>query len=491
MNKKTLSRRSFLRMAGGLAVGTLAAACAPKTVIVEKEKVVTQVVKETVVVEGTPKVVEKVVTSTPEPAAPPVEPVTITWWHEWGGTTGMAAMTAVAESYNALGTPITVDRLYVAEMNDKLLTAVAGGTPPDVGVCCVQYASMYALGAFMPLDDLVAASTVVDLDDFVEGLVESMTWQGKLYGCPGLECGPRYGLMMNRDIVEGAGLDADNPPQTWDEMYDWHEKMTQFDAAGNVEVVGFDPRDATGGNGPASNVTMFWAVSAGLHVWNGQTYTFDFDNEKMVSALEAIKRFYDLVGAEKMAAFRGAFGGWTQSPSSSFPSGVQGALVTGYYAPGELSHSAPDKRFAVGWAPMPEERRGVKVQNVGGHPMYIPKGAAHPNEGFKFIEYMTGEGVAKIMFETTGWFPGRTSLYESDVLKADRYETLPWYVNSVLEADELWAGPVIPIQGFVNQQRGQMYDAVIYGDKTPAQAAADMQQICSEELAKQFPELVG
>jgi N,N'-diacetylchitobiose transport system substrate-binding protein len=204
-----------------------------------------------------------------------------------------------------------------------------------------------------------------------------------------------------------------------------------------------------------------------------------------------IKKFYDHVGVEKMAAFRDAFGGWTQSPSSSFPSGVQGSLVTGYYAPGELAHSAPDKQFAVSWAPVPEERRGVKVQNVGGHPMYIPTGAKHPNEAFKFIEYMTTEGVAKIMFETTGWFPGRKSLYASDVIRADKYENLQWFVDSVLEADELWAGPVIPIQGFVNQQRSQMYDAVIYGDKTSEQAAADMQQICTEELAKQFPELVG
>ena len=156
-----------------------------------------------------------------------------------------------------------------------------------------------------------------------------------------------------------------------------------------------------------------------------------------------------------------------------------------------MAHSAPDKEFAVTWAPAPDERRGVKFQNVGGHPMYIPSGAEHPAEGFQFIEYMTTEGVAKIMFETTGWLPGRTSLYEGDVLKVDRYETLPWYLESVLDADELWAGPVIPIQGFVNQQRAQMYDAVIYGDKTPEQAAADMQTICTEELAKQFPELVG
>ena len=79
---KSLSRRDFLGAAGISAIAAAAAACQPKTVIVEKEKekVVTQVVeveKEvTKIVAGTPviekvvetKVVEKVVTPTPQPA---------------------------------------------------------------------------------------------------------------------------------------------------------------------------------------------------------------------------------------------------------------------------------------------------------------------------------------------------------------------------------------------------------------------------------------
>jgi putative aldouronate transport system substrate-binding protein len=72
--KEKLSRRRFLRGLGTLAAGSALAACAPQTVIVketvevEKEVVVTKevekVIKETVMVEGTPKVVEKVVKET-------------------------------------------------------------------------------------------------------------------------------------------------------------------------------------------------------------------------------------------------------------------------------------------------------------------------------------------------------------------------------------------------------------------------------------------
>lgn len=64
MRTKDLTRREFLRIAGIASVGLIAAACAPAVVPPTAEP---QVVKETVVVAGTPQVVEKVVTATPPP----------------------------------------------------------------------------------------------------------------------------------------------------------------------------------------------------------------------------------------------------------------------------------------------------------------------------------------------------------------------------------------------------------------------------------------
>ena len=70
----TLSRRRFLIGAGAVAAGSVLAACQPATVVVEKE--VTQVVKETVIVEGTP--VERVVEVTPTPLTGPTNALGVT-----------------------------------------------------------------------------------------------------------------------------------------------------------------------------------------------------------------------------------------------------------------------------------------------------------------------------------------------------------------------------------------------------------------------------
>ena len=159
------------------------------------------------------------------------------------------------------------------------------------------------------------------------------------------------------------------------------------DAAGNVEIVGFDPRDATAGVGPATNIPQFWALTYGLDMWDDETNAFNYDNELFASALNTIKRFTDHVGVQQMESFRSSFGGWTQSPSSSFPSGVQAMIVTGYYAPGELFHSAPDKEFGVGWVPVSKTAATSTSRNVGGHPMYIPNGVTNVDAAFEFIEF--------------------------------------------------------------------------------------------------------
>ncbi len=75
MQEQRMSRRNFVKVAALTGAGAVLAACQPEvvkeTVVVEKEKVVTQVVQETVIVEGeskeVTKVVEKVITATPPP----------------------------------------------------------------------------------------------------------------------------------------------------------------------------------------------------------------------------------------------------------------------------------------------------------------------------------------------------------------------------------------------------------------------------------------
>ena len=109
-----LSRRDFLRMAGGFAAGTMLVACQPKP-----EGPAEQVAKETP-------------TAAKEAPPPAEEPITIVYWHGWGGRFG-EWVDRIAAQFHEDNPDIVIEPLIVAwdELYPKLLTAVAAGTPPD------------------------------------------------------------------------------------------------------------------------------------------------------------------------------------------------------------------------------------------------------------------------------------------------------------------------------------------------------------------------
>ena len=488
--KNYVTRRDFVRLSGLAAAATLAAACQPKVVEVEK------VVKETVMVAGTPQVVEKVVKETVqvekvvqqtvvvEKAAP--EAITLEWWFGWGGGD---LLDAIAFRFQQEHPDIRVNPLAPGSMDEKLLTSIGGGTPPDVAVGNIAFGEMCARNVFTELDDFFAASTVVQHDDIVESLWADGNWDGKQYGLAACEVGPRYGTCYNPALVEAAGLDPDSPPDTWEEMYVWHEAMTTFDDVGNIEILGVDPLDSMGGRRPTSDVAFYWSTAyGGYDWWDQDNWTFDLDNEGFIASLATVKKFYDLVGVEQMAAFRVDYGTWTSS-TGSFVNSVQGVQLNGYWTPGSLAHAAPDTKFRYWWPPNYAQRKGVKWQNMGGHPAVLPKGIAHPAESFSFLEFLTTPTAADKIFAELGWFGPRISWLEQ--VDTSIYDGLDFFSKSVLEADELVPCPLCPISGFFGQQWIIARDAVNYGDKTPEEAAADLQEIVTAEIRTQFPDRAG
>jgi len=121
------SRRSFLRMALLGSAAAAVAACQPKIVEVPKEvvKEVEKVVKETVIVEGTPKIVEKVVVE-----QAPQEPVLVQWY-DYDITTNFPQ--ELVQAFMKVHPEIEVEVVGTAGgYYDKLQTILAAGMAPDL-----------------------------------------------------------------------------------------------------------------------------------------------------------------------------------------------------------------------------------------------------------------------------------------------------------------------------------------------------------------------
>ena len=184
MSQKQLSRRMFLRGASVTAVAALVAACQPKVVEVEKEvtRVVKEVVKETVVVAGTPKVVEKVVTAKPAPA----EVITLrvmTRAGPGGGDTHRHFCKKFDEEHPNI-TVKTEDTPYGEAQKKQELGFITGSMQDAVFSATKWYPYGCYKTLYLPIDAYVNANPH-DFDDYYPSLVEACRFEAKLYGLPG------------------------------------------------------------------------------------------------------------------------------------------------------------------------------------------------------------------------------------------------------------------------------------------------------------------
>ena len=112
------------------------------------------------------------------------------------------------------GIRVNVQQLPWTAAHEKLLTAFAGGTTPDLcQLGNTWIPELVALNALEPLDRYVAGSSVVRADDFFGGIWDTNRVEGGLYGVPWY-VDTRL-LFYRRDLLMHAGIAA--PPRSWDE----------------------------------------------------------------------------------------------------------------------------------------------------------------------------------------------------------------------------------------------------------------------------------
>lgn len=451
-----LTRRDFLRGAAFAAAGSLLAACVPA---------------------GAPGAPAGEAAGG-EAAAPAAAGATIQYWFGWGGTYGSQtwdALRGTEELQAILGDNILETK--PSTNAEALLTAVAAGTPPD-GASNTQYLDYMARDVLIPIDDWVANSEIVKKEQYLEGSWGDGFYQGVMYGVPANEGFLRYGLNYNAALVEEAGLDPDAPPVTWEEAFAWHEALTKFDSAGNLQQIGLDPYDAMGGTIGIQD-GFYPPVSWNWKWFDAETGTFDLDNDMMVQAFEIMGEFYKLAGPDNMAGMRQVEGQGSWGPS--FNAQVQAMIIEGYWHPGETMIEKPEvgEHNRATWAPVPSGRSDAKVQGYGGHYVIFFKDAANTEPMFKVSEFLNTNQACDIIFNNVGWLPGLIPYLET--VDPSAYPGLEFYFNSVDEATE-WSSPArCPITAFVATQYGQLREAQYRDEMTAAEAATEFQRRVEEE----------
>ena len=346
----------------------LATACANQPQTVEVEKVVTKVV--TVEVEKEPK----------------HEPVTLkimNWSQEQADF-----YKDVAEEFKKEYPWITIDWQTLAQKQyrEALPLMFQSGEPPDIifwistSNRSLTTAELYDLGWIRPLNP---NNDIPDTffqrwpeGSFLEGVNIK---NGVVYSFPFNDnkiWGPGY-MYMNRDVFKAAGLDADNPPKTWNELYETCKTIVDKTDAYCMAV----PLKGT-------DFQRTWYPIAGSSMtdqfFDYKNGRFDIDDPRMLKAFTFLQKMYNeglfVPGVEDKGFAR-----------QTMASGQAAIYFGGAWMPSVFKKMGfEDLNLAVAAPPKPEDGpTGALSQLPSENKYFVSSQTKHPEEAWLFLEWMT------------------------------------------------------------------------------------------------------
>jgi len=359
---------------------------------------------------------------------------------------------------------IKVKPIYAGSYQDtvaKVLTAIKGGDVPQLSV--ILSTDMFTLideDAILPFEEL--AKTDADknwMAGFYPAFMENSRTGGKTWGIPF----QRSTIVMywNKEAFKEAGLDPEKPPQNWDELVAFGQKLTKRDAGGNVTQWGVEI--------PSSGFP-YWLFQ-GLTTANdvrlmneAGTETY-FDNPKVIAALE-----YWVELSRKWKIHPPGIVEWGTTPTDFFERKV--ALM--WTTTGNLTNVRTNAKFPFGVAMLPAHTR--RGSPTGGGNFYIFKKSS-PEEraaSFAFIKWMTAPERAAEWGIDTGYVATSPAAWQTPAMTAYVKD----FPAAAVARDQLQYS-VAELSTHDNQRVTKALNdglqAALTGAKTPAQAMKDAQ----------------
>lgn len=269
-------------------------------------------------------------------------------------------------------------------VNETLRAFATGNAPDIVSVDNPDFALFSSRGAMLDITDRVAKSDIIKTDNFFPGPLNSVTWDGKLYGIP--KYTDTIAVFYNKDLFKKAGID--HPPVTWEEFVADAEKLT--DPANNVYGATFSAR--AGEEGTFQFLPIIQMSGGSFKKVN---------TEGAVQTLELWKKMIDNGWASKDVL---SLGQWDST--GTFNSGNAAMAVSGNW---EIDRMLDDAKFDWGVALLPTlTEGGDRSSALGGFDWGIMSGTKHPDEAFKALEYFDSQ--AKRLYSEFGYIPPRSDI---------------------------------------------------------------------------------
>jgi len=276
-------------------------------------------------------------------------------------------------------------------------------------------------------------------------------------------------LYYNKEAFRQAGLDPERPPQNWQELITYAEKLTVKNAAGEVERWGLEI--------PTSGFP-YWLFQ-GFALQNGKNLMSDDGKEVYFDTpgnVEALQLWVDL--ANKYEVMPKDIIDWATVPTTF----AEGRSAMMYHTTGNLTNVRNNADFEFGVAYMPASKQFGSP--TGGGNFYIFKDVSPEKQAaaWQFIEWVTQPERAAQWSIDTGYVAVREAAYETDLMKAYVAD----FPQAAVARDQLEHAAA----ELSTHSNGEVYKAIndnlqaaIVGQLTPSEALKRAQQEAEAILA--------
>ena len=300
------------------------------------------------------------------------------------------------------GIRVKIEQLPWTAAHEKLLTAVAGDSTPDLcQLGNTWIPELAALHALAPLDERLAASKTLSRADYFQGIWDTNVIGERTYGIPWY-VDTRL-LFYRKDLLAEVGYSA--PPRTWAQL---------------TAVLAARVKDGKGERYGILLPLNEWEPLLALAIQQPEPMvTADARGNFTSAGFERALGFYSsmfesgyapLVSASQIANV------WTE-----FGRGYFSFYISGPWNIGEFNRRLPQE-LAGSWetAPLPGPD-GPAASVAGGASLAVFRRSQHPAEAWQLIEYLSQPDVQVRFHELTGDMPARRSAWDAPAITADSH----------------------------------------------------------------------
>lgn len=291
---------------------------------------------------------------------------------------------AVADAYHEKNPNVTVKIDYVGNMNSqdyltKTDIMMMGGEEMDIIMApsFMAYSARADSGSYLPLDPYFEEEGSSAEDEF--NVIFRVN--DKVYGIP---AELKYNIVLiNKDMLDEAGLPVPDIDWTWDDYRDYARKMTKGTGADTIYGSYFH-------SWGSMNLYGVGSIKKGSAYFNDDK-TLTFDSPYFSDFLQYR---YDMENVDKSSTPLADLKALNMSYYDQFFGGKIGMLPMATFMLTDIGNEKYQHDFITTFARMPLWESDDEHYNTASATVFsVSKTSTHPKEAFDFLKFWSTEGV--------------------------------------------------------------------------------------------------